>query len=211
MIKHLDFDDDDKIGLKDLRKYCDDNSLAFSEEETEAMIKDANILKYSYLTTFNDLDKYLYNPLTLNDLKAEMRWTVQWDRERKEHFIAQRIHSLKWRSIADKLGEVLPPAKFDPPNFDVDELRLPQIYNNWKTMTVTEKPKKIIPDVFKAEAGVMLVNTMSINPKEKRVDENKEPTKNPLEAVVNLRINRDSRMKGNPTISFVSQKYYDEG
>lgn len=110
----------------------------------------------------------------------------------------------------EKLGEVLPPPRFTPPTYDDDELNLPPIYNKWKEMRIKDTPKKIIPDAFKPEAGVIVMNTLWVNPREKPA-EIKAEVKNPIESVVNLRVNRDTRVAGNPTISFSAQQYFGEG
>ena len=89
----------------------------------------------------------------------------------------------------EKLGEVLPPPRFMPPTYEDDELGLPPIYNKWKQMRIKETPKKIIPDAFKPEAGVIIMNTLWVNPREKPA-EVKEEAKNPIESVVNLRVSR---------------------
>jgi hypothetical protein len=107
----------------------------------------------------------------------------------------------------EKLDEVLPPPRFVPPTYDtsdIDEVSLPSLYNKMqKQMIIKEKPKKIIPDTFKAEAGVIIMNTMSIVPKDKKNNYKKEIiVRNPIESVINMRINRDIKISGNQTISF---------
>lgn len=216
LIKALDFDKDDKISIEDLHKFCLKNSQVYGDELIEQMIVSANRLKFSYQSNPYELERKLHQPLGQNDLKAELRWSVQWSREKKEYCIVHREYTSYWRAIMEKLDEVLPPPRFVPPTYDtsdIDEVSLPSLYNKMqKQMIIKEKPRKIIPDTFKAEAGVIIMNTMSIVPKDKKNNLKKETiVRNPIESVINMRINRDIKFSGNQTISFQGQQYFQEG
>lgn len=67
LIKALDFDKDDRIGILDLKYFCEKNCLVFADDLIEQMIVSSNRNKYAYLTNMDELDRKLCDSLNLND------------------------------------------------------------------------------------------------------------------------------------------------